>query len=283
MHQLFNMKMKTFFSVLLWLLSLMALCQTSDYTKWMQKSMQYLDANKLDSAAYSLQKAMSADPANENNAVLLLNLGIIQRQLQLYDDAYISFTASLNASNNAPLVLHNRASLLVERERFDEAMEDYDLLIKNDAKDVEAYYRRGLLFLEKGDRAKAEADFGTAEKVDANHLFTKLSKALLHKLDGNWSEAEKLYSEIIDSAKETHSVYYLNRAETYLNTGQSSKAAADLAACESNEKANPFFYILRGRLRLEQFDKISAKADFTKAKQMGYDAVIADEWLKKVE
>lgn len=277
-------KMKTILSfVLLLIMSFEAVSQTTDYQQWVQKTMNYIDANQLDSAAFALKKAMSVDPANKNNPVLLLNLGTIQRQLRLFDDAYISFTASLGGSDNSPLVLHNRASLLVDMGRYDEAMEDYNAILEQDVSDVEAYYRRGLLFLEKGDRTKAEADFLAAENSDPNHLFTKLSKALLYKLDGNWLEAEKLYTDIISTEKDVKSVYYLNRAESYLNTGQTSNAAADIQAIEREEAENPYLYILRGRLRLEQYDKFAAKDDFEKAKQLGYDAEIADEWLKKAK
>ncbi|HBK40653.1 MAG TPA: hypothetical protein DDZ57_03670, partial [Porphyromonadaceae bacterium] len=69
--------------------------QTDTYNGWIDKSAKFIENNRLDSAAVALQKAMRLDPANENNAVLLLNLGILQRQLRQTDDAYISFTASL--------------------------------------------------------------------------------------------------------------------------------------------------------------------------------------------
>lgn len=275
------MKRKVIFSFILLLSSFTVAAQPSGYHQWVQQSIRYIDGNKLDSAAFALQKAMSSDPANANNTVLLLNLGILQRQLQLYDDAYISFTASLNGSNNSTLVLHNRASLLVNWGRYDEAMEDYDAILQKDSADVEAYYRRGLLFLEKGNRPKAEADFSAAERSDSRHLFTKLSRALLYKLDDNWGEAEKIYSDIISTEKEVNSAYYLNRAECYLNTAQVSKAAADIHAIERDERENPYFYLLRGRLRLEQFDKFAANADFVKAKQLGYDPEIADQWIRK--
>jgi hypothetical protein len=36
-------------------------------------------------------------------------------------------------------------------------------------------------------------------------------------------------------------------------------------------------------VRLEQFDKVAAKADFEKAKTLGYDSSIVNEWLKKIE
>ncbi len=69
----------------------------------------------------------------------------------------------------------------------------------------------------------------------------------------------------------------------YVNTDRFSKAAADLYAIENEEKENPYFYILRGRLRLDQFDKFAARADFEKAKKLGYDTELADKWIEKAK
>lgn len=254
-----------------------------DYQTLVNRAAQQIDASRLDSAAISLQRAMRLDPANENNSVLLLNLGIIQRQLKEYDNAFISFTAALPNNPIPDIVLHNRASLLVELGRFDEAMDDYNALINDFPDDVEAYYRRGVLFLEENNRAKAEADFRKAEEIDQNNMYTKLSKALLFKLDGKWELAEMVYTDLINSETNSDPSFYMNRAECYINSGKTLLASADLRSVELSQTDNPYYYFLRGRVRLDQFDKSAAKADFKKAKSMGYDSEIVEEWLKKAE
>lgn len=257
--------------------------QSLNYMEWIDRSATHIDNNNLDSAAISLQRAMRLDPANENNSVLLLNLGIMQRQLGEYDDAYISFTASLPNNPIPDIVLHNRASLLVELGRFDEAMEDYNLLINDYPDDIEAYYRRGVLFLEENNRVKAEADFRKSEQIDPNNMYTKLSKALIFKLDNKWGLAEMVYTDLINSEPNPDPSFYMNRAESYINNGKTLLASADLRSVELSQRNNPYYYFLRGRVRLEQFDKKAAKSDFEKAKSMGYDDLIVDEWLKKAE
>lgn len=276
-------RMKIIFTVILYFFAYVLSAQSLDYMGWVDRSANHIEQNRLDSAAVALQKAMALEPANENNPVLLLNLGILQRQLGLYDDAYISFTASMGNNPLPDVVLHNRASLLCDMERFDEAMEDYNTLIRNYPEDVEAYYRRGLLFLEKNERAKAEDDFKASDAIDPDNMYTKLSKALLYKLDDNWEAAEKVYTSLIQSSSKVDPSFYLNRAECYVNTDQIFRASADLRAVEGSQKGNPYFYILRGRVRLAQFDKIAARADFRKAKELGYDTDIVNDWLKKTE
>ena len=261
-----------------------SLLQGQQYEKLVEQSAAFIENNQLDSAAVSLQKAMSLEPANNNNPVLLLNLGILQRQLGLLDDAYISFTASL-ANNPMPeVVLHNRASLLCDMQRFSDAMEDYDRLIRLYPDDVEAYYRRGLLHLEQHNRTKAEADFKTSEMIDPDNLYTRLSSALIYKLDDNWEAAEKIYTSLIQSEPQpVDPSFFMNRAECYVNTNQIFRASADLRTIENSQKNNPYYYFLRGRIRFEQFDKVAARADFKKAGELGYEATLVDEWLKKTE
>jgi len=255
--------------------------QTADYAQWVRRSANYVEANKVDSAAYALQQAMSVDPANPQNPFLLMNLGLMQQEMRLLDDAYLSLSASLMNNPDSIVVLHCRAALLCDMGRYDEAMDDYNSILNTKDSDIEAHYRRGLLFLEKNDRVKAEADFAAADNIDPQNVFSRLSKALLYKLDDNWDAAEKIYTELIRKEKGAVSGYYMNRAECYVNTGQLSKASVDLRNVEAYEKDNPYFYFLQGRIRLSQYDKLAAKEDFEKAKRLGYDEVIADEWIAK--
>jgi tetratricopeptide (TPR) repeat protein len=168
-------------------------------------------------------------------------------------------------------------------DRFDEAMEDYDAIIRHYPEDVEAYYRRGLLFLDKSDRASAEADFNAAKAIAPDDMYTKLCESLLFKLDDNWEAAGDIYTHLLETVPDPNPIFYMNRAECYLNTDRLSRAAADLQAAWSSQKDNPYYYVLRGRLRLEQFDKMAAREDFLQAKKMGYDAAIADEWIKRTK
>ena len=273
--------MRFYYSLLLLLVLSSHSLRGQSYKEWVDRSASYIEIDRLDSAAFALQKAMSLDPVNENNPVLLLNLGILQRQLGQYDDAFISLTASLGNNPIPDVVLHRRASLLSDMGRFEEAMEDYSSLIRQYPGDVEAYYRRGVLYLEKNDRASAEADFKKANEIDPGNMFTKLSNALLFKLDDNWVAAEMIYSALIQSTPTPDPSFFMNRAECYVNSDQIFKASADLRVVETSQRDNPYFYFLRGRVRYALYDKIAARADFNKAKQMGYDLPIIDEWLKK--
>ena len=257
--------------------------QSNEYTRLVEKTAGFLEKDQLDSAEQTLFQAMKIEPANPNNTILLFNLGIIQRHLGKFDDARFSFSASLPNTPDSVLVLHNRASLFCDMGELEDAMTDYNSIINIDPTNIEAYYRRGILYLDNNNRIAAELDFKRVEEIDPSNLFSKLSKALLYKLDDKWQDAEKIYTDLIDNSTAFNDAFYLNRAECYVNMDQAFKASADLRVIEQHQKENPYFYILRGRVRLDQFDKEAAKYDFELAKKLGYDPVIADEWIKKTK
>ena len=275
--------MNKFYTFLIFLFSITFASTAQTYEQWISKSANHIERNRLDSAEYTLKKALQTDPSNPNNTSLLMSLGVIQRESGRYEDAYMTFTAALTNYPDSKLVLHNRAALLCDMERYDEAMNDYNEILRLDPSDVQAYYRRGILHLERKQRDLAEVDFRKAQQIDPDNMYSLLSKALIYKLDDNWIEAEKMYSRLIDNGENVTSAFYLNRAECYVNTDQIFKASADLKSAEPGERQNPYFYFLRGRVRLAQYDKLAAKADFEKAKQLGYDPEIADEWIKKAK
>lgn len=275
--------MNKFYTFLFFLFSITFPSIAQTYEQWIGKSVDHIERNRLDSAEYTLKKALQTDPSNPNNASLLMSLGVIQRESGRYEDAYMTFTAALNNYPDSKLVLHNRAALLCDMERYDEALNDYSEILRLDPSNVQAYYRRGVLHLERKQRDLAEADFRKAQQIDPDNMHALLSNALIYKLDDNWTEAEKMYSRLIDKNENVTSTFYLNRAECYVNTNQIFKASADLKSAEPGERQNPYFYFLRGRIRLAQYDKLAAKADFEKAKQLGYAPEIADEWIKKAK
>lgn len=252
------------------------------YKEWVAKSATYMEQNQLDSAEYALNQAIMSDPKNKNNPWLMTSLGSIQQLLGKYDAAYISLTAALNKSPESAFVLHQRADLLMDMERWDDARADYNTILKNDSLDIEALYNRGVLKLEMNDRVGAQKDFEVAAKHGEYSPYGLLGNALIHRLNEEWEEAEKIYTSILNEYPQMTDIY-LKRAECYLHMGQLSKLSSDLQAVASTEFANPTFYFLRGQLRLEQYDKVAAKDDFERAKELGMDSEVLQPWIEKTK
>ena len=273
--------MKTTFFCILLSVSSLVFSHPVTYHQWVERAANFIEVNQLDSAVVALQRAMMLEPGNPNNTILLFNLGVMQRELGRRDAALSSFSASLPNSPDATTVLFYRAALLTEMERFCEAIQDFDVIIQYNPRNTEARYRRGVLFLERGDRASAEADFKEAERINPTDFHTKLSRALLYKLADEWYAAEAIYTQLINAAETPNYSLYLSRAECFVNTERFSEAANDLRIIEVSrtQMDNPFFFFLRGRVRLALLDRNAARDDFRRAGELGYFADIVEEWI----
>ena len=249
------------------------------YKQWVSKSADYMEQNQLDSAEYALNQALKSDPKNKNNSWLMTSLGTIQQHLGKMDAAYISLTAALNNHPESSFILHQRAGLLMEMERWDEARADYNSILGIDSLDIEALYNRGILNLEMKDKEGAQKDFEVAERNGEFSPYGLLGKALIHRLDEEWDEAQKVYTAILNEYPEMTDVY-LKRAECYLHLDQLSNLSADLQKVAASEFANPTYYFLRGQLRLKQFDQDAAQSDFMKAKELGMEPEMLQPWIK---
>ena len=250
------------------------------YTQWVTKSADYMELNMLDSAEYALNQAIMNDPDNENNTWLMTSLGTIQQHLGKYDAAYMSLTSALSKHPKSVFILHQRAGLLMEMERWDEARADYNTILKVDSLDIEALYNRGVLKLEMKDTEGAQKDFEMAAQYGEYSPYGLLGKALVHRLNEEWEDAEKIYTSILNEYPQMTDIY-LKRAECYLHLDQLSRLSADLQEVASKEFANPTFYFLRGQMRLKQFDKVAARSDFKKAEELGVESDFLAPWIEK--
>ena len=250
------------------------------YKQWVTKSANYMEQNQLDSAEYALNQAIMSDPKNENNSWLMTSLGTIQQHLGKLDAAYISLTAALNKHPESAFILHQRAGLLMEMERWEDARADYNTILKVDSLDIEALYNRGVLKLEMKDMDGAQKDFDVAAKHGEFSPYGLLGKALMHRLREEWTEAERIYTSILNEYPQMTDIY-LKRAECYLHLDQLSRLSADLQEVASTEFANPTYYFLRGQMRLKQFDKVAARSDFKKAQELGMEPDLLKPWIEK--
>ena len=252
------------------------------YKQWITKSADYMEKNQLDSAEYALNQALISDPKNKNNSWLMTSLGTIQQHLGKMDAAYISLTVALNDHPQSVFILHQRAGLLMEMERWEDARADYNAILNIDSLDIEALYNRGVLKLEMKDRAGAQKDFEVAKRHGEFSSYGLLGIALLHRLDEEWDDAEKIYTSVLSSYPNMMDLY-LKRAECYLHLDQLSRLSSDLQAAATHEFANPMYYFLRGQLRLKQFDKLAAQSDFKKAQELGMEAELLRPWIKRAD
>lgn len=257
--------------------SLSAIGQT--YEEMMLRSAEYVEQGDYAAAEQTLLTAIRQEPGNPANFLLLANLGTIQRELKKYDEALISYSTALSREPKNIFLLHNRAALYCEMSQPDDAIKDYTTILHLSPTDTEALYRRGLIHLDRKDALAAAEDFEHIKTYDPDNLLSSLGQALILKKQQDWVGAEEIYNNLLLKNR-TNADLFMYRGECYLNLGKIGRAQADLAKAYELGCNDPFFYILRGQVRLEQYDKLSAKLDFEKARELGVNEEVVDNFLK---
>lgn len=267
----------------IFVIAFLLLCTTilsaQTYEEMVTKSMDYLDKEDYFSAEQALKAALRKEPANPNNVMLMVNLGTIQRNLGKYDEALVSYNIAIDRFPEKIFLRHSRAALYCEMGEYGEAMKDYNAILLSAPNDLEALYRRGLLHLYNKELLKAEDDFEKINSLAPENLQGKMGIALIMKRRGNWKEAEEYYTDLIYKNKSNAELYF-NRAECYLQLNKLARTNEDINKSLELGISDPLIYILRGQLRLAQYDKRMAKEDFMKAQEMGVSEAIVSDFLR---
>ncbi|MDR1880274.1 MAG: tetratricopeptide repeat protein [Tannerellaceae bacterium] len=249
------------------------------YEELIGQSYDHLDKGDLPAAEESLKAAMRLEPANPYNYALLTNLGTIQRRQGKTEEAILSYTTALSRQPDNELILENRASLYAETGEHEKALADYTSLLLLNPDNQDALYNRGLIHVRKKDFLSAEIDFDKILEVNEKSVHGRLGHAILEKMRGNYDESERIYNYLIGELPREWPLYE-SRADLYFLMGKNGRAMADINKLFVETPPNAALYILRGKVKLAQYERESAVKDFLTAKEMGYDPAIADELIR---
>lgn len=269
----------SFFAVIL--LALPQSLYAQSYEELIEKSYEYVDKNDLPAAEECLRTAMRLEPANPFNYALLTNLGTLQRRQGNLPDAQVSYTAALGRQPRNEMILQNRAELYTEMGETEKALQDYQTLLTLNPLNEDVLYQRGLLHMRNSELLLAEPDFERILEINPETVKGRLGFALLEKLRKNYSESELIFNYLIEK-NPAYWLLYEERAELYHLMNKNGRAMTDLNKVFAEvKKPSAELYVLRGRVRLAQYEKESAAIDFKKARDLGYDATTIDMLLKQ--
>jgi tetratricopeptide (TPR) repeat protein len=256
-----------------------AMVHAQTYEQLIEKSYDFMDRNDLLAAEATLREAMRREPGNPNNYALLTNLGTILRRQGKFDEAILSYTAALSRYPDNALILGNRASLYLETGETEKALNDYNLLLLKDPANEDALYSRGMIYLQQKHFLWAEQDFDRILEANNASMYGRLGHAVLEKIRGNYAESERIYNYLIDKLPREW-ILYRGRADLYFMMGKNSRAMADLNKLFTESVPDAGLYVLRGKVKLAQYERETAALDFQKAKEMGYDPKVIEELLR---
>lgn len=263
----------------LFLLIAVSISAQSSFEELISKSYDYIEKDSLFLAELTLKAALKKEPANPINYSLLTNLGTIQRRLGKKQEALESYSAALSRQPKNTMILSNRASLYAELGNVEKAINDYTALLIQDPQHEDARYARGLLYIEQRNFVAAEADFNTILETNEKTIRGRLGYAILEKARGNYVESEKIFNYLIEKLPHDY-VLYAERADLYFMMGKNARAMSDINKLFYEGKPDASAYVLRGKVKLVQYEKESAAQDFQKALEMGYDPTVIEKLME---
>ena len=139
----------------------------------------------------------------------------------------MSYTAALSLQPKNKLILSNRAELYIEMGETEKALSDYQALLLLDPLDLDAYYRRGMLYIEAKDYMLADEDFEKIMSIDKESEQGRFGFALLDKARGNYEDSEAILSYLIEKSR-TPLQYYEKHTKLYFRMKKNARAMADL-------------------------------------------------------
>ena len=175
--------------------------------------------------------------------------------------------------------MENRAGLYTEIGDIEKATNDYNALLILNPLHQEALYCRAMLHLQHKNYLLAEQDFDKILEVNEKSVKGRLGHAILEKLRGNYDESERIFNYLI-SEMPREWILYEGRADLYFMMGKNARAMADINRVFVESTPTAALYVLRGKVKLAQYEKASAALDFKKAEDMGYDKTTIDELMK---
>lgn len=270
---------KLYITIILTLTSIASIFPQKGYEDYVKDALNYTDAREFSAAEQAYKAALRAEPANPGNVMLLMNLGSIQRYLKKYDEALISYNIVVQKHPTLSYILNSRALLYYEMERYDDALKDYSTILLHEPDNIDALYERALVYITLKRLDEADGDFKKILSIDKDNYKGRFGTALILKRNGEWEEAEQVYSDLIYENKRQGELY-ANRAEAYLYLKKLRNMKEDLDKAISYGYNDVSVYILRGQYQLAQYDKEAAKKEFIKAKEMGANEELVDDFLK---
>ncbi|WP_202921181.1 tetratricopeptide repeat protein [Anatilimnocola aggregata] len=197
------------------------------------------ETNKVDTIKYTHELAAWSynrrGEAYVQLAAELFEKGEERQANELDTLALDDFTQAIGHDKTKWKALHNRGVSLGLHGKMDEAIADFDELLRLKPDHVNGWYNRGEIHAQLGQFDKAIADFSAALKLKANDHGSLIGRATAQRQLGNYSEALKDISVALKH-QPSNALAYCERAEIEMSLGQWQLAAEDFRTAA---KADP--------------------------------------------
>lgn len=269
--------MKHLFLIIFTLVSASLFAQKKEYYELVDSAEVCIKDKKWDRAEQFLIEVLRSYPDDNNNSLILSNLATVQRYQGKYKEAINNYSYAINMTPNAVTLLKNRASLYLDVDSVQDALDDYERILSIDEYDEETRYYHGILSIRVGKMDDAKKDFDHILFYNPSSGLGREGLAMWFKRRGDNVEAVKYYTEIIKQYPSA--VLLSNRAECYLDLKRLNDAAEDIRKAIEMEPEDGYLYLLRAKLNKARFNNDDVERDLRLAEKYGINKKAAKEFL----
>lgn len=216
-----------------------------------------------------LKEAISINPDNPANVLLLSNLGMVYNYVDQDSLALEAFDRAINIAPSMTVVLVNRGKLYLKMGDDDAAFEDFGKVVERDSTNVDALFYHGIIALYNGHLQDAERDLSYLKEAAPDSHNTAIALATLYSMTGFEERAITYYQKLID--EDAQPEYYAGLAGCLISTDRLSEASALLNEAMDKYHDNPELYMYRALLNKKRYLNKAAREDARKAISLGAD------------
>ncbi len=193
--------------------------------------------------------------------------------------AVIKVSQAIQTDPDNPAAYRCRAILYVQQKRYDDALQDMELVITAEPREYRSYYLRGAVYCNMEDYPLCVKDL--------NFYLDHTPQADAYDLRGQAYNAMKRYENAVDDYSDAIRIrpndesFYIHRAISRNNAGDKNAALSDCNSALSIAPRNASYLHFRGDLKEGLGDHQGAVADWRAARQLG-DTTVSEKAVQAV-
>lgn len=269
----------------LWIILLSAVTRSAwgqSPIEWTDKAYAYVAQDSLVQAETCFKEAIGACPASRQRAMLLTDLGTIQRRRGKVHEAIESYTQALAYSPADPSILMERAAAYLALGNDDKAYTDLCNVLDHTGNHTEALYYRAFIYTNRREYIAARADYKRLLAIDPFHENGLFGLALLDQYEGRLEAAGQQLSRLIDRYPD-NAVYWQARANLLVEQKLYDLALIDYETAITLQPTDADIYVARAELYLKMKRRTAAKSDLDHAVSLGFSRAVLSELYKQCE
>ena len=214
-------------------------CGMSGNTENIDIAMEQIGALEYDSALETFQLA---EEAGEDERLLYRGQGIAYLGKTMYTEAAQAFEKALACSdgrleNMDYDINYYLATAYYKMGDKDKAIQVYDAIVALREKEEDAYYLRGVIYIEKGDLEKAQADFNKAMELDPENYDRLIEIYCVLEANGYKTTGQEYLQAAIDGGTKNMTNYEKGRICYYLEDYDNARTYLEKARDNSGYEA----------------------------------------------